>query len=139
MAITTISRRQTPAFRAKIATESGTLFDASTDLATTADLTAEGITAAPISASFFKTESQLYYNATGQSTPVQGFQNVEIDDESFIAPATVAAQSLDYNFNWVPDSRTSFPFSESGMYFVDFTVYPKTGAAIVWRTWVLVQ
>ena len=139
MAVTTISRKQTPAFRAMIATEDGTLFDASTQLATAAELAEEGIEAAPISASFYKTDSQLYYNATGQSTPVEGFQNVEIDASAFIDPADVVEDSLSYNFSWIPASRETFPFNAPGMYYVDFMAYPKTGAAIVWRVWVLVQ
>lgn len=140
MATTTIARRQSPAFRARIESETGDLFNASTDLATAAELAEEGIENPPVYASFYRTESQLYYNATGQAQAVPGFEQVEIDpDEAFISPSVVESDDLDYNFTWVCASRETFPFASSGMYFVDFTAYPKQGAAIVWRTWVLVQ
>ena len=146
MAKITISQRQTPCFRALIATEDGTLFDPETDLASQADLTAEGIEATPISYTLYKTESALYYQSgSGQAEPVEGFQDVEIDAGAFIDPDDVERDSGgnltadSYNFSFVPDARSVFPFADVGTYFADFTVYPKTGAAIVWRTWVYVQ
>ena len=39
----------------------------------------------------------------------------------------------------LPISRLLFPFDETGYYFADFTIYPKTGAAIVFRIGVVVK
>ena len=140
MAYVTISQRQTPCFRALIKTEDGTLFDPETDLATATELEEEGITLPPCSFSVFESESALYYTTTGDASPVAGYQNVEIDpDVALIAPDDVESEELDYNFSFVPESRTTFPFTSPGVYFVDFTVYPKTGAAIVWRTPITVK
>ena len=139
MAYVTISQRQTPCFRALVADESGALFDPEADLATAEELEEEGIDAAPISFSVFRAESEIYYTTTGEATPVSGYQNVEIDASAFLDPDVVKSEELDYNFSFVPESRATFPFTTSGVYFVDFTVYPKTGAAIVWRTPVTVK
>lgn len=35
--------------------------------------------------------------------------------------------------------RASWLFAEPGAYFVDFMIYLKEGAAIVWREWLTVQ
>lgn len=134
MAYTTISQRQTPCFRALIAQEDGTLFNSDTDLATAEELEEEGIELPPCSFSVLRAISEICYTTTGEATPVEGFQNVEISSDAFIAPETVESDELNYNFSFVPESRTTFPFASPGVYFVDFTVYPKRGAAIVWRT-----
>lgn len=141
MAYITISQRQTPCFRAMIKSESdGALFDKDTQLATQEELNAEGlVNAHPISYSVFKTQSNLYYSTTGEAAPVTGFQNVEINSECLIAPADVESDKLDYNFSFTPEARASWPFAEQGVYFVDFMIYPKEGAAIVWREWLTVQ
>lgn len=141
MAYITISQKQTPCFRALIKEEgSGDLFDPSTQLATQAELDEEGLTnARPISYSVFRSQSQLYYSTTGDASPVPGYQNVEIDSNALIDPATVESLELDYNFTFTPEARASFPFTDPGVYFVDFMIYPKEGAAIVWRTPVTVQ
>lgn len=119
---------------------SGALFDPDVNLATNADLIAEGLTDAhPVSYSVFRTTSTLYYSTTSESTPVEGFQNVEVDPDCLISPDDVVEGELDYNFSFTPNARASFPFALPGVYFVDFTIYPKEGAAIVWRTWVTVQ
>ena len=140
MAYATISQRQTPCFRALIATEDGTLFDPENDLAAAEQLVEEGIDLPPCSFSVFRSESEIYYTTTGNATPVAGYQNVEIDPaDALINPETVEEDELDYNFSFVPESRATFPFTSPGVYFVDFTVYPKAGAAIVWRTPVTVK
>lgn len=141
MAYITISQRQTPCFRAMIKEEgSGDLFDPETQLATQEELDEEGLTnAKPISYSVFKSQSKLYYSTTGDATPVAGYQNVEIDSEALIDPDAVESFELDYNFSFTPEARSSFPFAEPGVYFVDFMIYPKEGAAIVWRTWLTVS
>ena len=140
MAKITISQRQTPCFRALIATDAGTLFDPATDLATQAELDSEHIDAAPLSYSVFKTDSALYYQGSGDASPVEGFQDVAIDpSDALIDPTDVSADELDYNFSFVPAARAAFPFADVGSYFIDFTMFPKVGAAIVWRTWVYVQ
>lgn len=139
MASITISQKQTPCFRALIATESGALFDPQTDLATQSELTTEGIELPPISYSVFKTSSAVYRAANGDVEPVEGYQNVEIDVDALIEPTDFALEDLEYNFSFTPESRATFPFEEPGGYFVDFIVYPKTGAAIVWRVWVTVE
>lgn len=140
MAYITISQRQTPCFRALIAKEDGTLFDKATDLATAASLAAEGLTNAhPISYSVYKTASTLYYTTTAEYEEVAGYQNIQIDAAALIAPTDVESDNLDYNFTFTPAARSTFPFSESGVYFVDFTIYPTEGAAIVWREWLTVQ
>lgn len=140
MAYTTISQRQTPCFRALIATEDGTLFDPENDLATAEQLVEEGIDLPPCSFSVFRAASELYYTTTGDATPVAGYQNVEIDPEdALVAPADVESDDLNYNFSFVPESRTTFPFTTPGVYFVDFMIYPKAGAAIVWRTPITVK
>lgn len=141
MAYITISQRQTPCFRALIKAESdGALFNKDTQLATQSELTTEGLTNAhPISYSVFKTSSNLYYTTTGEATPITGFQNVEIGSECLIDPSDVESGELDYNFSFTPEARASWPFAEPGVYFVDFMIYPKEGAAIVWREWLTVQ
>lgn len=139
MAYVTISQSQTPCFRAMIAAEDGTLFDTSVDLATAEQLEEEGIDLPPASFSVFRAASELYYSTTGDATPVAGYQNVEINSDAFIDPADVQADALNYNFSYVPPSRTTFPFTTPGVYFVDFRVYPKEGAAIVWRTPITVK
>ena len=139
MAYVTISQRQTPCFRALIAAEDGALFDPETDLATAEELEEEGIAAAPISFSVSRAESEIYYTTTGEASPVSGYHDVEIDASALLDPDVVASDKLDYNFSFVPESRATFPFTSSGVYFVDFTVYPKTGAAIVWRTPIIVK
>ena len=136
-----ITQRQTPCFRAMITDfGSGDLFDPDSDLATTAELTAEGLTNAhPVSYSVFKTPSKLYYSTASEATPVAGFQNVAVDPDCLIDPDDVEADDLDYNFSFTPNARANFPFAEPGVYFVDFMIYPKEGAAIVWRTWITVS
>ena len=134
MAYITISQRQTPCFRALITTEDGTLFDPDVYLATAEELESEEIDLPPCSFSIFRSESELYYTTTGNAQPVPEFQNVEIDPIALIAPDEVEENDLNYNFSYVPESRKTFPFTKPGVYFVDFTIYPKVGAAIVWLT-----
>lgn len=118
----------------------GALFDPTTQLATQQDLIDEGLTGVyPVSYSVYKTQSALYYSTTSEAAPVADYQNVEIDSSCVLTPAQVETDLLDYNFTYTPEARASFPFQTPGVYFVDFMMYPKEGAAIVWRTWVTVQ
>ena len=128
-----ITQRQAPQFRALIVNdEDGSLFDPS-QLATQQDLDDEGIDAFPISCSVYKSTKSIapYSFATSQATPVSGFTNVEISSDAFIDVSGVEDPS--YNFAVVLENRVNFAFEESGVYFVDFLLYPKTGAALAWR------
>ena len=40
---------------------------------------------------------------------------------------------MTYNFAFTLDNRAAFAFADAGIYFVDFLLYPKTGAALAWR------
>ena len=137
----TITERQTPTFRALIKSSVGELFDASKHLATAADLEAEGIQYPPISYTLYKSSSELtpYDLSTDDAAPVPGYTNIGIESAAFIEPATVTESALAYNFQYTPESRLLFPFEDSGYYFADFTIYPKQGAAIVFRVGVIVK
>ena len=130
-----LTQRQTPNFRALIRAENGLLFDAAANLATAEELAAEGIGRAPISCSIYYAPSSLalYSASTTSATPVPGFENLAIGEEAFIEPDAVEANGLDYNFQYSPPSRAAFPFEKPGAYFVDFLIYPKTGAALAFR------
>lgn len=137
----TITQRQTPTFRALIKTSTGELFDAVKHLATAAELEEEGVQYPPISYTLFKSNSELtpYDLSTEDAVPVPGYADIEIDNAAFIEPATVTESGLAYNFQYTPESRLLFPFEDVGYYFADFTIYPKTGAAIVFRIGVVVK
>lgn len=132
--ITRITQKQAPEFRALIFDENdGTLFDPTTNLATAAELALEGISASPISCSVYKSTNTIapYHFSTATATPVTGFSNVTVPDTSFIDVSGV--QDPEFNFAFTLPNRTSFAFADAGVYFVDFLLYPKTGAALAWR------
>ncbi|MBQ8287058.1 MAG: hypothetical protein IJZ10_12275, partial [Thermoguttaceae bacterium] len=110
-------------------------FDAAVDLATPEELAAEGIDRAPISCSIYYATGSLapYSASTTSAEPVPGFENLEIDPSAFVEPDAVEANGFGYNFRYSPPSRASFPFEKPGVYFVDFLIYPKTGAALAFR------
>lgn len=137
----TITQRQTPTFRALIKSSSGEFFDVSKHLATKAQLEEEGVQYPPISYSLYKSSSELtpYDFSTDEAEIVPGYADIEIEGSAFIEPGTATDGELAYNFQYTPDSRLLFPFDETGYYFADFTIYPKTGAAIVFRIGVLVK
>ena len=129
-----ITQKQAPQFRALIRTENdGTLFDPSVHLATAADLAAEGIDASPISCSVYRSTNSIapYSFSTAEAVPVAGFQNVEISSDAFVD--TTGQDPVAYNFAFTLDNRAAFAFADAGIYFVDFLLYPKTGAALPWR------
>lgn len=132
--LTRITQKQAPQFRALIQTDDGaTLFDPDTHLATQADLTSEGIDAAPISCTVYKSTNSIapYNFSTAEAEVVAGFQDVEIPDTAFID--TTGKNPVVYNFAFTLDNRAAFAFADAGIYFVDFLLYPKTGAALAWR------
>ncbi|MBR0226136.1 MAG: hypothetical protein IJL92_08780 [Thermoguttaceae bacterium] len=137
----TITSKQTPTIRALIKDSDGALFDYDDDLATVEELTAEGIDAKPASYTIRRSNNALapYDVSISNSTPVEGYENVEIEESAFIDPATVEESELPYNFQVTPSSRAAFPFNDPGYYIVDFTLYPKEGAAIVFRVGVTVK
>lgn len=129
-----ITQKQAPQFRARIRTENdGTLFDPSVHLATAAELAQEGIDAAPISCTVYKSTNSIapYNFSTAEAVPVEGFVDVPIDPDAFVD--TSGQDPVTYNFAYTLDNRASFAFADAGIYFVDFLLYPKTGAALAWR------
>ena len=117
-----ITPEQTPVFRALVATESGTRLTQS-DVATQAELTAEGISDVPISLTVYKYVNGVYV----VQTPFIGLQ---IDLSAYLTDTT-----LDYNFEYIPNGRSQFMFPSSGEYVVEFKTYPKTGSPrVTWRT-----
>ena len=131
-----ITQKQAPQFRALIkAKDTDDLFDASLDLATAADLTTEGINKAPITYTIYKSTNEIapYVSSTESAIPVEGYEDVELTSDAFIAPSDVEEAGLDYNFCFTPANRATFAFPDVGNYFVDVLIYPKTGAAIVFR------
>ena len=117
-----ITPEQTPVFRALVETESGTRFTQS-DIATQAELTAEGISDVPISFTLYKFVNGVYVKRTP-------FISVQIDVSAYLTDTT-----LDYNFEYIPNGRSEFLFPDSGEYVVEFKTYPKTGSPrITWRT-----
>lgn len=129
-----ITQKQAPQFRARIRTENdGTLFDPSVHLATAADLAAEGIDAAPISCSVYKSTNSIapYNFSTAEAVPIEGFVDVPIDADAFVD--TSGQDPVTYNFAYTLPNRAAFAFADAGIYFVDFLLYPKTGAAVPWR------
>ena len=130
-----ITQFQAPQFRALIKAESdGTLFNPSTDLATQAELDTEGINDYPISCTVYKSLDPVapYIFNTARAEVVEGFENVEIPSTAFID--TTGQQDPSYNFAYTFANRKTFAFQEAGVFFVDFMLYPKTGAALAWRT-----
>lgn len=136
MATVTITQNQTPLFLAAIKSD-GDWFDPA-NLATAAQLSAEGITRPPISYTIYRSTDSLspLSFSTSNAVVVTGFENVEISAAAILDPEDVEG---DYNFQFAPASRTVFPFSETGYYFVDFLLYPQAGAAIAWRVGVEVK
>lgn len=136
---TTISQFQTPCIRAMITNDGdGALFDYENDLATAEELAAEtpAIDAPPASYTIYKARNTYGATAfdTANADEVEGFIDVELDpEECFLSAAAVEANELTYNFHFVPKSRATFPFAETGYYFIDVKIYPKTGAALVFR------
>lgn len=132
--LTRITQKQAPQFRALIKDEEdGTLFDPATYLATAADLTSEGIDADPISCSVYKSTNSIapYHFSTAEAIPVAGFQNVPISSDAFVDVSGV--QDPEFNFAFTLPNRSAFAFADAGVYFVDFLLYPKAGAALAWR------
>ena len=132
--LTRITQRQAPQFRALITNAAdGTLFDPATNLATAAELAQEGIDAAPISCTVYKSTNSIapYNFSTANAEAVAGFTDVEIPSTAFID--TSGQDPVEYNFAYTLDNRAAFAFADAGIYFVDFLLYPKTGAALAWR------
>lgn len=132
--LTRITQKQAPQFRALIKNESdGTLFDPTVHLATAAELAAEGIDASPISCSVYRSTNSIapYSFSTAEAVPVEGFVDVPISADAFVD--TSGQDQVLYNFAFTLDNRASFAFADAGIYFVDFLLYPKTGAALAWR------
>ena len=132
--LTRITQKQAPQFRALIADENdGSLFDPTTNLATAADLASEGISASPISCTVYKSTNTIapYNFSTANAETVTGFVNVSIPDTAFIDVSGI--QDPEYNFSFTLQNRSTFAFADAGVYFVDFLLYPKTGAALAWR------
>lgn len=130
-----ITQFQAPQFRALIKAESdGTLFDPETDLATAAELEEEQIDKAPISCTVYKSLDPVapYIFNTARAEVVEGFENVTIPSTAFIDVS--GQQSPDHNFEYTFDNRKTFAFADAGVYFVDFLLYPASGAALAWRT-----
>jgi len=135
-----ITQRQAPQFRALIKNESdGTLFDPAIHLATAAELAAEGIDASPISCSVYRSTNSIapYNFSTANAEIIEGYENVEIPASAFVDVAS--QETTAYNFAFTLDNRATFAFAEAGLYFVDFLLYPKTGAALAWRVGVEVD
>lgn len=130
-----ITQFQAPQFRALIKSDStDALFDPTTDLATQAELDAEDIDAYPISCTVYKSLDPVapYIFNTERAEVVPGFNNVEIPASAFID--TTGETDPDHNFAYTFDNRKSFAFAEAGVFFVDFLLYPKVGAALAWRS-----
>ena len=136
MATVTITQNQTPLFLAAIKSD-GDWFDPE-NLATSAQLISEGITRPPISYTIYRSTDSLspLSFSTSNAVVVAGFENVEINPAAILDPEDVEG---DYNFQFAPASRSVFPFSETGYYFVDFLLYPQAGAAVAWRVGVEVK
>ena len=129
-----ITQKQAPNFRALIQNEAdGALFDPATNLATAADLASEGIDADPISCSVYKSTNSIapYSFSTAEAEPVAGFVDVPISSDAFID--TTGQDPVAYNFSFTLDNRSAFAFADAGIYFVDFLLFPKSGAALSWR------
>lgn len=130
-----ITQFQAPQFRALIKSDStGVLFDPTTDLATQAELDTEDIDNYPISCTVYKSLDPVapYIFNTERAEVVPGFDDVEIPSSAFID--TTGETDPDYNFAFTFDNRKTFAFAEAGVYFVDFLLYPKVGAALAWRS-----
>ena len=136
MADLKITTSQAPAVRAMSQSDAGELFDYESDLATAAELAEQGITAAPVSYTIFKSSNAFaqYAFASENLTPVTGYNNIEIDPEdAFYTPSAVEELGLNYNFSFIPASRSTQPFSETGFYLIKFMIYPKEGAAVAFQ------
>ena len=131
-----ITQKQAPLFRAMIKKLNDELFDPGEDLATRAELDAEGLTNVhPISYTVYKSQGGLtpYVADSNTAEPVPGYQNKEIDASAIMNPAEVEQGQLDYNFSFTPANRSTFAFPDVGWYFVDFQIMPKEGNAIIFR------
>lgn len=115
-----ITRNQTPTFFATLVTASNALFDVD-------DFQSGNYT-------IYKSSSPLLSRVPARYlTPVEGFANVEIPSGVIVAAGTVTSSNLNYNFKFSPNALESFPFSDVGIYFVEFQVTPTTGNPIVWQ------
>lgn len=115
-----VTRNQTPTFFATLVTASSTPFDV-------ADFQSGNCT-------IYKSSSPLLSRVPSKYlTPVEGFANVDIPADAIIASETVASSNLNYNFKFSPNALESFPFSDVGIYFVEFQITPTTGNPIVWQ------
>lgn len=136
MADIKLTTSQAPLIRAEIVTDAGEMFDYTQDLATAEELAEQGVDAAPVSYSIFKSSNAFaqYAFSTENLTPVAGYADVEIDpDDAFYTPAEAAALGYDYIFEFVPASRATQPFAETGFYLIKFMIYPKEGAAVAFQ------
>ncbi len=115
-----ITRNQTPTFFATLATASGSPFDVS-------DFKSGEYTV-------YKSTKFLLSSVPAQYLqPVAGFDRAEIPVDAIIASETVAESALNYNFKFAPDATDDFPFSDVGIYFVEFRINPQVGNPIVWQ------
>lgn len=122
---TTITPKQTPTFRALIATDAGQRLTVN-DVATQAELIAEGITDEyPISYSLLMLYEGVY-------TEVEGFTKVQLSTDCIV-------DEIGYNFSYTPEGRVTPMFPKSGRYAVEFKIYPRSGPIVVWRSDVLVE
>ena len=122
-----ITPNQTPTFRALIVDSNSVRFNKSTDLATAAELAAEGISSVPISYILYK---KIAGNYVAQGT------ETELTDSVLLTDA-----SLSYNFEYTPPGRASFLFTSPGDYALEIKIYPKLakGPAVLWRYSVTVR
>lgn len=136
MADIKLTTSQAPCVRAMIRSDAGELFDYTQDLASAAELAAQGISAAPVSYSIFKSSNAFaqYAFATDNLTPVPGYSNVEVaPEDAFYTPGDVELLNSAYNFELIPASRTTQPFATTGFYLIKFIFYPKVGAAVAFQ------
>lgn len=136
MADLKITTSQAPGVRAMIRSEAGELFDYTQDLATAEELTEQGITAAPVSYSIYRSTNAFaqYAFSTENLEVLTGWDNVELTPgEVFYTPADVEELGIGFNFEFVPDSRQSQPFATTGFYLIKVVLYPKSGAAVAFQ------
>lgn len=120
----TITPRQTPSFRALIKTENDVRLTVN-DVATQAELTAEGIDDVPISYTLLMMYEGLY-------TEIEGFIKVPLTTDCIVDEAL-------YNFIFTPEGRTVAMFPKAGQYVVEFKLYPHSGPIVTWRSEVVVR
>lgn len=115
-----ITRNQTPTFFATLATTSGAPFDV-------VDFKSGEYTV-------YKSTKFLLSSVPAQYLqPVAGFDRAEIPVDAIIASEIVEESALNYNFKFAPDATEAFPFSDVGIYFVEFRINPQVGNPIVWQ------